>query len=206
MAPPSLEQVESYAEATSSRLFYLSLNLVGVSRPTLDEVFSHLGKASGIALLLSAMPFHAGVIRTTEQPQENETAEQQKRRAKGVLRPKKRRVVLPSEYLHAHNVVEEQVFREGSHAKGLKDAVFDTATRANDYLITARTLLRDEFKGRIPPAAIGPLVAAVPARTFLEELQRKDFDVFDPSLPLVASGRGWRLPWNMWKVGLRGKL
>lgn len=206
-APPTLEEVESYAEKTSSRLFYLSLNLLGISTPAMDEVFSHLGKARGIAQMLSSMPFHAGLIRSStpiEQSAEGEGSPV--RRPRGLPKPRQRRLVLPAEYLAVHSVVEEEVYRKGPQAKGLKDAVFDTATRANDYIISARVILQDEFKGKVPSALIGPLVEAVTSRTFLQELEGADFDIFDTRLQLVASGKGWKLPWNMWKVGFMGNL
>lgn len=207
-APPSLEEVERYAEKTSSRLFYLSLNLLGVSNPVVDEIFSHLGKARGIALTLSSVPFHAGVVRTTAPTEAagGEGGQEAQKKTRGAVRPRQRRLVLPYEYLAAHGVVEEEVYRKGAQAKGLRDAVFDTATRANDYIISARTLLHDEFKGKVPGALSGPLVESVTATTMLQELQKRDFDIFDQHLLTVSSGRGWRLPWNMWKVGLRGNL
>ncbi|UZJ51254.1 hypothetical protein CBS101457_000574 [Exobasidium rhododendri] len=206
-APPTLDEVESYAEKTSSRLFYLSLNLLGVSSPAVDEAFSHLGKARGLSIMLSSMPFHAGVVWSTEPPpKEPKEGEAAAKKPRGSIRPRQKRLVLPAEYLYNHSVVEEEVYRKGAAAKGLKDAVFDTATRANDYIISARKILKDEFKGGNPSYLRGPLVEAVNARTFLEELQRVDFDIFDPRLQAVASGRTWRLPWNMWKVGLRGSL
>ena len=205
-APPTLEETESYGERTSSRLFYLSLNLLGISSPATDELFSHLGKARGLALMLGSMPFHAGVIRSTVPVERSKEGDAPVRKSRGPARPRQRRLVLPAEYLAAHSVVEEEVYRRGAEAQGLKDAVFDTATRANDYLISARAILKDEFQGKVPSSLSGPLVEAATARTFLEELQKADFDIFDPRLQLVASGRGWRLPWNMWTVGLRGKL
>lgn len=205
-APPTLEEVESYAEKTSSRLFYLSLNLLGISTPAMDEVFSHLGKARGIAQMLSSMPFHAGVIRSNTPIEQRAEGQAPVRRPRGTPKPRQRRLVLPAEYLFARSVVEEEVYRKGPQAKGLKDAVFDTATRANDYIISARVILKDEFSGKVPAALIGPLVEAVTARTFLQELERADFDIFDTRLQLVASGKGWKLPWNMWKVGFRGNL
>lgn len=205
-APPTLEETESYGERTSSRLFYLSLNLLGVSSPATDELFSHLGKARGLALMLGSMPFHAGVIRSTVPVERSKEGDAPVRKSRGPARPRQRRLVLPAEYLAAHSVVEEEVYRRGAEAQGLKDAVFDTATRANDYLISARAILKDEFQGKVPSSLSGPLVEAATARTFLEELQKADFDIFDPRLQLVASGRDWRLPWSMWTVGLRGKL
>ncbi|PWN37460.1 uncharacterized protein FA14DRAFT_159506 [Meira miltonrushii] len=207
--PPTLEEIESYAEKTSSRLFYLSLNLLGVSKTVIDQVFSHLGKARGLTQLLNSVPFHAGVIRTTiPTPPDAQTQEGVKPKPRsGPAKPRQRRIVLPREYLSKHNVVEEEVYRKGAEAKGLRDAVFDTATRANDYIISARSLLKDEFNGgKVPQALIGPLVEATTATTMLQELQKRDFDIFDTKLMTVASGKGWRLPWNMWKVGISGKL
>ena len=61
-------------------------------------------------------------------------------------------------------VVQEDVFRHGIHARGLSDAVFQTATRANDYLITVRALIQDTFGGRVPPAAVAPLLLGVCGR------------------------------------------
>jgi NADH dehydrogenase [ubiquinone] 1 alpha subcomplex assembly factor 6 len=210
LAAPALDSVERYAERTQSRLYYLCLNLLGISKTVVDEIFSHLGKARGITQSLMSVPFHAGVIRTMSpvaEQNESETDEQTPRsRKRGSVRPRQRRLILPREYLLAHGVVEEEVYRKGAEAKGLRDAVFDTATRANDYVLSARSLLRDEFKGKVPAALIGPLVEASSTTTFLSELQKRDFDVFDPNLLVVASGKGWRLPWNMWKVGLRGNL
>jgi NADH dehydrogenase [ubiquinone] 1 alpha subcomplex assembly factor 6 len=207
--PPTLEEIESYAEKTSSRLFYLSLNLLGVSKTVTDQIFSHLGKARGITQLLNSVPFHAGVIRTTvPTPPETPTQEGVKPKSRsGPAKPRQRRIVLPREYLNKHGVIEEEVYRKGAEAKGLRDAVFDTATRANDYIISAKSLLQDEFKGgKVPQALIGPLVEATTSTTMLQELQKRDFDIFDTKLMMVASGKGWKLPWNMWKVGFSGKL
>lgn len=205
VAPPTLEEVELYAERTSSRLYYLSLNLIGVSSPAVDEAFSHLGKARGIAQMLSSMPFHAGVIQSNKPAEKQVEGEGPARRPKGVPRPRQRRLVLPAEYLSAHSVVEEEVYRRGAEASGLKDAVFDTATRANDYIISARSILRSEFPKKMPSFLTGPLVETTTATTFLEALERADFDIFDTKLQLLASGRGWRLPWAMFKAGWLGR-
>jgi NADH dehydrogenase [ubiquinone] 1 alpha subcomplex assembly factor 6 len=204
VAPPTLEEVELYAERTSSRLFYLSLNLIGISSPAVDEAFSHLGKARGIAHMLASMPFHAGVVQSNTPSQVTVEGEGPARRPKGLPRPRQRRIVLPQEYLSAHNVIEEEVYRRGAEASGLKDAVFDTATRANDYIISARSILRNEFPNKIPAYLTGPMVETTTAITFLEALERADFDIFDTKLQLLASGRGWRLPWAMFKAGWFG--
>jgi NADH dehydrogenase [ubiquinone] 1 alpha subcomplex assembly factor 6 len=45
-------------------------------------------------------------------------------------------------------VIEEEVFRKGAEAAGLKDAVFEVATRASDHLITARQMLKNLRDGQ----------------------------------------------------------
>ncbi|KAK0549165.1 hypothetical protein OC846_004184 [Tilletia horrida] len=199
--PPTLEQMERYAERTASRLAYLELDLLGIRDPAMDEVCSHIGKARGLTTALASIPFHAHMmIPTTTTP---------------ALTSRARRLILPQEYLLAHRVVEEEVYRKGSHAEGLKDAVFDTATRANDYLISARSALRRAFghdsstqtttarKRRKPPKLLDPvLMGAIPAKVFLEALERVQFDPFHPTL--IQEPTGWRLTWALWKASWRG--
>ncbi|SJX60028.1 uncharacterized protein SRS1_06431 [Sporisorium reilianum f. sp. reilianum] len=178
---PSLASLESYAESTSSRLLYLSLNLLGVRSDVVDELFSHLGKVAGLSLAISSIPYH-----THPPPHMRNSI------TKGA-----RKLVLPREFVHDHAVVEEDVFRNGPEANGFRDAVFALATRANDYLITARTIVKDEFTGRVPAAVVPPLVGVVPARSYLERLEKADFNPYHASL---QSGKHWRLPWDMWRA------
>jgi NADH dehydrogenase [ubiquinone] 1 alpha subcomplex assembly factor 6 len=74
-----------------------------------------------------------------------------------------RKFTLPSELAVKHKVVEEEVFRSGGEAKGLKDACFEVGTRGMDELITARSHLK-ESGGKIVPKEVIPLfLAAVSA-------------------------------------------
>ena len=68
---------------------------------------------------------------------------------------------LPLEYTVQAGVSQEDVFRNGIRARGLRDAVFLTATRANDYLITVRTMLRNIWDDRVPDRVLGPMLLAV---------------------------------------------
>ena len=52
LSPPTLADLEQYAESTSSRMLYLLLNLQGLSDPRVDELFSHLGRRWASASLL----------------------------------------------------------------------------------------------------------------------------------------------------------
>ncbi|KAJ9477176.1 hypothetical protein PHBOTO_000842 [Pseudozyma hubeiensis] len=178
---PSLESLESYAESTSSRLHYLSLNLLGVRSDAIDELFSHLGKVSGLSLAISSVPYH------THPPSHMRNS----------ITRGARKLVLPREFVHEHKVVEEDVFRNGPEAQGFRDAVFALATRANDYLITARKIIDDEFGGKLPAAVVPTLVGVVPARSYLERLEKADFNPYDASL---QSGKHWKLPWDMWRT------
>ncbi|GAC73248.1 phytoene/squalene synthetase [Moesziomyces antarcticus T-34] len=184
---PSLDSLEAYAESTSSRLHYLSLNLLGVRSDAADELFSHLGKVAGLSLAISSIPFHS-----------HPPPHMRNSITKG-----SRKLVLPREFVLQHNVVEEDVFRNGPNAHGFRDAVFAVATRANDYLITARKIIKDEFGGRVPTAVVPPLVGLVPARSYLERLEKADFNPYDASL---QSGKHWRLPWDMWRTSRKRNI
>ncbi|EHL02759.1 putative UPF0551 protein C8orf38 like protein, mitochondrial [Glarea lozoyensis 74030] len=117
-------------------------------------------------------------------------------------------------------VREEDIFRHGSEAPGLKDAIFKVATRANDHLITAREMMKNLQQGedaghayehegdeghnyaeRIPSGqsqldelerGFGVLMPAVSTRLWLESLEKYDFDVFKPEL----RSREWKLPFK----------
>ena len=184
---PTLASLESYAESTSSRLQYLSLNLLGVRSDAIDELFSHLGKVAGLSLAISSIPYHS-----------HPPPHMRNSITKGA-----RKLVLPREFVHEYNVVEEDVFRNGPNAKGFRDAVFALATRANDYLITARKIVNEEFGGKLPQAVVSPLVGVVPARSYLERLEKADFNPYDASL---QSGKHWRLPWDMWRTSRKRSI
>jgi NADH dehydrogenase [ubiquinone] 1 alpha subcomplex assembly factor 6 len=57
--PKSLAALENYAEATSARLVYLALEVLGIREGAADEAGLHVGIAYALSGLLRAMPFHA---------------------------------------------------------------------------------------------------------------------------------------------------
>jgi NADH dehydrogenase [ubiquinone] 1 alpha subcomplex assembly factor 6 len=123
---------------------------------------------------------------------------------------------LPIEYLQEHNVTQEAVLRFGGQAPGFRDAIFATATRANDYLLTARKTLQDGASesdptlalkgGRVPDAGKPALVGAATIPFLLQRLEKYEFDPFQPAFRMEAKGRGWRLPAKMWGVNWSGKI
>jgi NADH dehydrogenase [ubiquinone] 1 alpha subcomplex assembly factor 6 len=56
--PASLGALEDYAEATSARLVYLALEVLGTRDPATAETGHHIAIAYALAGLLRAMPFH----------------------------------------------------------------------------------------------------------------------------------------------------
>jgi NADH dehydrogenase [ubiquinone] 1 alpha subcomplex assembly factor 6 len=57
--PASLQTLEDYAEATSARLIYLALEVLGVHNSAAGEAAQDVGIAYALAGLLRAMAFHA---------------------------------------------------------------------------------------------------------------------------------------------------
>lgn len=165
---PTLADLESYAEGTYASLHYLALEAWRRrGAGALDLVASHIGKAAGIAAVLRGVPVLA---------------------AEG-------NVVLPLDVMANHNVRQEDVIRTGAAAKGLTDAVFEIATRANDHLITARAALREAGEeGRKPVFAT--FLNAVPVSVFLQRLEAADFDVFNQKAPK----RPFTLPWKVYRA------
>ena len=211
---PTLASLESYAENTQSTLLYLTLASLPLSSLTADHLASHIGKAVGIVATLRSFPLVAfpgpPTAHHTQQPQ-------------GVSR--QGCVLLPLDVLARHCVSEESILRggpEAASAAGLRDAVFEVATRANDHLITAREMVQGlrkgegvghEFEGEMTEHGEGSRGAdhaverqweevrrgwgvlvgpAIGAGLWLEKLQKEGFDVFATGL----RGSDWRLPWK----------
>ena len=88
-----------------------------------------------IATLLRALPYHA----------------------------KQGRMVIPAEITSKHDVVQEEVFRQGGQARGIENAVFEFATLAHDHLNTARSMVLDMegSKRRVPKEALPVFLAGV---------------------------------------------
>lgn len=211
----SLESLEDYAESTYSTIMYATLALMPVRSTHLDHLASHIGKACGIVAVLRGIPVLASPAQPVVTPS-------------GSVAPRTQEpsLLLPLDVMAEACVKEEEVFRKGPNAKGLQDAVFKVATRANDHLITAREMLgrlKDgddaghefEHQGeaehvyecneqRDVPMEIrrsfGVFLEAVPAGQFLESLEKVDFD------PFAVKSSGWRLPWKIWQALSKEKL
>lgn len=65
--------------------------------------------------------------------------------------------------MQRHGVVEEDVLRNGSAAKGVRDAVYEIGTRGMDELITARRECKGAG-GRIEPKVARPVFLSAVSR------------------------------------------
>lgn len=202
----SLASLEDYAENTYSTLMYATLASIPLRSMHVDHLASHVGKACGIVAVLRGIPVLAAPARPVKTPS-------------GFDAPNTREptLLLPLDIMAEEGVKEEDVFRRGSDAPGLQDAVFRIATRANDHLITVREMLQNLRAGQDPGHAyehqdvgeqsydgerdalqdirqgFGVLLEAVPAQLFLDNLQKADFNPF-------AVKKGWQLPWRIWRA------
>lgn len=127
---------------------------------------------------------------------------------------------IPADIAAKHGIVEEDVLRNGSNAKGLKDGLWDIGTRGMDELITARRELKGSG-GKVDPGNVMPLFLSVvsflicsilsekkadlrkvPAERYLKRLEALDFDVFHPEL----QKHDWKLAPSIWWAYQRGQL
>lgn len=209
----SLDALESYAENTYSTLMYLTLAALPLHSMAADHVASHIGKATGIVAVLRGLPLIA--FPPPANHHSNNVAFGGS--LGGSAGGRQGAVLLPLDVMAEAGVKEEEVLRQGAEAHGLKDAVFQVATRANDHLITAREMLKNLQQGKDAghdfehegeeghqynesrgtaqtdlERAFGVLMPAVPTRLWLEKLEKLDFDVFKPEL----RAREWKLPWK----------
>ena len=179
LTPASIAYLEAYSEATSASLLYTQLDVGGVRDTGADHAASHLGKALGMVSLLRGTPHHA----------------------------KQRRCYLPLDVCAAHGAVAEDVYR-GRSTEAIKDATHEVASVAKAHLDSARGMAETLRETRRAKAAKGTtatndantlkpetvFLPAIAASTYLEKLERVDFDAFHPELarlqaPLVAQAK-----------------
>ncbi|KAJ0106592.1 hypothetical protein Patl1_18822 [Pistacia atlantica] len=115
--PDDIEELEKYAEDTVSTLLYMTLQAGGVMSTAADHVASHVGKASGLLLLLKSLPYHAS--RNRHFP------------------------YIPAKVAAKHGLLVKEGDRSEirlDSREGLCDAVFEMASVANVHLLKAREL------------------------------------------------------------------
>lgn len=187
--PPfrSIDKMASYGEGTYSQLNYLTQELLYSIAPTssqflnenpkiveeLETIVAHIGQATGIATFLRGYNFFV---------------------------TRKRFVPLPVDIMAKYSISQEQVLRGEISDHALSDIVFETATRANDHLISARTYLNDlnteKLGNTIPDAMFLPAMTSIPVQLYLEKLEKHNFNILNPKL----AKNEWRLPYRSYKA------
>jgi NADH dehydrogenase [ubiquinone] 1 alpha subcomplex assembly factor 6 len=109
--PRTIDELENYAEDTSSSLFYLGMESMGIRNLNADHAASHIGKALGLVTLIRALPYHA----------------------------KKREVYIPTELTAKHDITSEQLFK-GEYSASIGEAVYEIASVAHGHIEMAREL------------------------------------------------------------------
>lgn len=152
--PEKTEELERYAEDTVSTILYTTLQAGGIRSTAADHAASHIGKASGLLLLLRSLPYHASRNQMIS--------------------------YIPAEVATNHGLLVEEGGRKylrTDSREGLREAVFEMASVANVHLQKARELAQT-----VPVEAVPVLLPAVPAQVLLDSLRKVEFDVFDPRL------------------------
>lgn len=174
--PEKMEELEKYAENTASTILYMTLQAGGIRSTAADHAASHVGKASGLLLLIKSLPYHASRNHHFS--------------------------YIPSEVAAKHGLLVVQGGQTEislDSREGLCDAVFEMASVANVHLQKARNL-----SGTIPAEARPVLLPAVAAQVLLDSLSKVHFDVFDPRLARGILGVPplWyqmKLKWHSWR-------
>ncbi|KAF2705995.1 hypothetical protein K504DRAFT_484310 [Pleomassaria siparia CBS 279.74] len=220
---PTLQSLETYAENTYSTMLYLTLSSLPQASITTDHIASHIGKAMGIVAVLRGIPL---VAFPPARPLGTSNSFTE------LSGPTQGAVLLPLDVMADSNVREEDVFRQGAAAPGLRDAVFTVATRANDHLITAREMisklrsdgtLGHEFEHQNDgeheynaqqlstgsatqlaevEKAFGTFMPSIATQSWLDKLEKVDFDIFHASLRTPD----WSLPWKAYWAYNRRKI
>lgn len=173
--PGTSAELERYAEDTQSTILYMTLQAGGIQSTVADHAASHIGKASGLLLLLKALPHHVNKQGTVH--------------------------YIPASVAEECGLL---ITREGGRSEvrageRLLDVVFKVASVAEAHLHKAR-----ELAPSVPKEAIPVLLPALPAQVLLDTLRRCEFNVFDPRLSRGVHGVSplWyqlKLNWNAWR-------
>lgn len=174
--PETIEELERYAEDTASTLLYTTLQAGGITSTAADHAASHIGKASGLLVLLRSLPYHASRNRHFS--------------------------YIPAQVAEKHGLLVNQGGRREiqiDSREGICNAVFEMASVANVHLLKAR-----ELSGTVPAEARPVLLPAVPVEVVLDSLSRVQFDVFDPRLNrgILGAPPLWfqiKLKWYSWR-------
>ncbi|KQK20044.2 NADH dehydrogenase (ubiquinone) complex I, assembly factor 6 [Brachypodium distachyon] len=172
--PETIAELERYSEDTQSTILYMTLQAGGIQSTIADHAASHIGKASGLLLLLKALPHH--VNKQGKIP------------------------YIPASVAEECGLLRQEGDRsEVRMGDALPDAVFKVASVAEAHLQKAR-----ELASSLPAQAAPVLLPAVPTQVLLDSLRCREFNVFDSRLSKGVHGISplWyqlKLSWHAWR-------
>lgn len=214
----SVDDICSYGEGTYSQLNYLVqglllsplispsvINLLECSpnlQNLITDIAAHIGQATAIGSMILGVPYYSKL---------------------------RNQITLPIELMTQFDISQEQLLRltqghitdkqaQKQIQDQLKNVVYETATKANDHLLTARmkfdnvrqeinTIIKENpndhliqkqyknWKKGVPDVIFTPFMSAIPTTLYLQALERNDFDLFHPKL----QQKEWRLPFYSFK-------
>lgn len=172
--PETIAELERYSEDTQSTILYMTLQAGGIQSTIADHAASHIGKASGLLLLLKALPHH--VNKQGKIP------------------------YIPASVAEECGLLRQEGDRsEVRMGDALPDAVFKVASVAEAHLQKAQ-----ELASSLPAQAAPVLLPAVPTQVLLDSLRCREFNVFDSRLSKGVHGISplWyqlKLSWHAWR-------
>ncbi|KAF9083632.1 NADH dehydrogenase (ubiquinone) complex I, assembly factor 6 [Mortierella sp. AD031] len=107
------------------------------------------------------------------------------------------RMIIPAEITAKHNLSQEALFRNPTITPALQDSTLEVATAAHVHLATAQS-----YMGNLPREALPVLMAGIPTESYLNRLEKADFNPLAPNI----QQREWFLPAKLWYRFRQGRL
>lgn len=96
---------------------------------------------------------------------------------------------LPLDLWSKYKLSTQELYRNyGQSNSKLQDLVFELGTRANDHLITSL-----KFQKEWPRSSFPVMLNYIPAKEYLEKLEKYEFNIFHPKL----FQKSWNLPFKL---------
>lgn len=151
----SVQELEQYAEISTSSIYYLLVKIAGIDDLNVDHAASHLGKAQGILNCLRTL----GAVTVRQS------------RGLNALPP------IPQEILLKHGCSYEKVLRQRPDDVAAQNCVFDVASVAKIHLEKARNL-----NSKVPSTGRSMFLPAIAVDRFLTRLQVAHFQLYSDRL------------------------
>eukprot|EP00117_Sycon_ciliatum_P045226 scpid5936/ scgid32529/ UPF0551 protein C8orf38 homolog, mitochondrial len=104
-----------------------------------------------------------------------------------------RKVLLPMDLCVHHGLTQESIVRREVE-QPLRDVVYDIAGQAHIHLEKAVNM-----RERLPKAALSAFLPAVPCRLYLDTLQRRNFNPFDPVCSRREANLAAKMAWKKFR-------